>query len=237
MDLVESPSRSRRPSSLIRMSFNLLARPYRGMELFLAGNLLQHCRTAFLAEAASCESALLCGEGPGRYLVELAKANPRARVTCVDSSAGMIAMAKRHLRAAGLSQDRIEFEHGDLLAWRDFPGRFDWIATHFFLDCFTAGQLAEVIGRIATAARPDAGWVLSDFCVPGRGWRRWRAQAILRLAYLFFRLTTNLSTSRLIAPDAFLEAHGFRLCQRRIYNHGLLHADLWRRAVAAPQRE
>jgi SAM-dependent methyltransferase len=209
------------------MSFDRLARPYRALELLLAGTLLQRCRTAYLSQTAHVRHALICGEGPGRYLVEFAKCSPAAQITCLDASPAMLAAAKRRCRAKGVNPNRIHFTHCDIRAWSGAAGQFDLIATHFFLDCFPPDQLADVIGRIAACAAPDALWALSDFCEPDHGWRRVRARIILALAYRFFRVATNLPASRLAAPDPFLEEQGFQLCQRRVLNYGLLHADLW----------
>jgi len=72
--------------------------------------------------------------------------------------------------------------------------------------------------------------LIADFCLPERGLGRIRAQLILRLAYAFFQVTTRLHASRLTPPDCLLQRLGFHLAERRIYNHGLLHSDLWSRS-------
>ena len=215
------------------MSFDALAPYYRGMELVLAGNLLQRCRTAFLAEVRQCRRALLLGEGPGRYLLELLRANPHVRVTCLDSSARMLAIAQSRIHRAGLTDGSVEFVCSDWTHWAGHGGPFDLVATHFFLDCFREHELAELISRMSALASPDASWVLSDFCVPGGGWQRLRARVILKLAYGFFRFATQLSASRLVSAAPFLRAAGFQLHSRRVCNHGLLQAELWRRTDLA----
>jgi SAM-dependent methyltransferase len=211
------------------MSFDALAPYYRGMEFVIAGGLLHRCRTAFLDQAARAKRALLLGEGPGRYLVELLRVNPRAQVTCVDSSVRMLAVARQRVRARGLPDERVQFVCADCAAWPGVGGPFDLVATHFFLDCFRPDQLAQLIPKIAEAASPGATWVLSDFRVPPGGWQRLRARAVLKLAYLFFRWTTGLPASGLTPPQPFLEAAAFCLVQQRVFHHGLLHADLWRK--------
>jgi hypothetical protein len=200
------------------MSFDALAPYYRGMEFLLAGSLLHRCRTAFLQEAAQARTALLLGESPGRYLIELLRVKPRMDVTCVNSSARMLAVAREHLPAPRFS---------DWRAWSGDGGPFDLVATHFFLDCFRADQLAELVPKVAASASSSAIWVLSDFREPPSGWQRVRARFVLKLAYLFFRWAAGLSASQLSPPDPFLEASGFQLLQRRLFHHGLLHADLW----------
>jgi hypothetical protein len=58
------------------MSFDTLAPYYRALELVLAGKVMQQCRTAYLDQTTGVKRALLLGEGPGRYLVELLQVNP-----------------------------------------------------------------------------------------------------------------------------------------------------------------
>jgi ubiquinone/menaquinone biosynthesis C-methylase UbiE len=211
------------------MSFDTLAPIYRGMETVTAGRIMQDCRTSFLTATANCRRALLLGEGPGRFLVELLRINPQIEVTCVERSPRMIQVALRHLNRHGLNHTRMTFVPADALAWQPPEGKFDLVVTHFFLDCFPPHELTLLIPKIAACTGDGAHWLLADFQVPERGWRAWRARMILSLLYAFFRVATGLSASRLTPPDAFLEAAGFRLVKRRLNNFDLVHSDLWRR--------
>jgi len=209
------------------MSFDTLAPYYRAMETVSAGNVQQRCRTSFLSETIGCRRALLLGEGPGRFLVELLRANPHVEVTCVERSARMIQEALSHVKHQGLDTARITVEQQDVLTWRPLVGAFDLVSTHFFLDCFRRDELEGVVTKVGVSATSEARWLLADFRVPERGWRRWRARGILALLYGFFRVTTGLSASQLTPPDDLLRAAGFRLAQRRLANSGLVHSDLW----------
>jgi len=215
--------------ALCRMSFDILAPFYRWMEAVLAGGLLQRCRIAHLVEIRDCRNALLLGEGPGKFLIALLRANPHIDVTCVEQSSRMIAVARRHLQKHGLDLSRVRFERCDALAWRPTEEKFDLVATHFFLDCFPPEQLGPLIAKIAARTTCNARWLVTDFQVPERGWRRSRAKATLALMYSFFRIVTHLPASRLTPPDGLLRAHGFQLDARRIANLGLVHSDLWQR--------
>ena len=62
------------------MSFDRLAPHYRWMEAVLAGGKLQRCRTAFLNEVKDARHALIVGDGNGRFLSALLRANPSVRV-------------------------------------------------------------------------------------------------------------------------------------------------------------
>jgi ubiquinone/menaquinone biosynthesis C-methylase UbiE len=214
------------------MSFDGLAPHYRWMEFLLAGGKLQRCRTAFIRDIPPPRRVLMLGEGNGRCLVELLRAFPAASFTCVDASARMLECARARVLTHGLSDDAIEFIHADALHWQPQTAHFDLLVTHFFLDCFRAEQLTALIPRLASAATPDARWLLADFREPASGFAKWRARWILRTMYFFFRRATHLPAKHLTPPDSFLQRSGFTLRERRLSDWGLLHGDLWQRETA-----
>ena len=211
------------------MNFDLLAPHYRWMEWILAGQRLQRARTAFLNRIPAPHHALLLGEGVGRCLLALLKSSPETEVACVDSSHAMLERCRASVLAAGWPQSQVRFYHADIRDW-EMPGaRFDLIISHYFLDCFCAQQVPEVVGRIARHASPDASWLVADFYQPPRGWRALRCRLILRVMYAFFRTAVQLDAQRLTPPDASLQANGFSLRERRLYEWSLLHSDWWQR--------
>ena len=211
------------------MSFDTLAPHYHWMEWLLAGNKLQRCRTASLDSIPSPHQVLIYGEGNGRFLTELCRRFPAARVTCVDASARMIELARRRLTRNSLSGAQVEFIHADALMWTPPANCFDLVVTHFFLDCFRQDQLAQLMPLIASAAAPRANWLIADFKVAETGLRRWRSQAILAIMYVFFRHVTRLPARELTAPEGYMEGCGFRRVRRVESNFGLLHSDWWQR--------
>ncbi len=198
------------------MNFDRLAPHYPWLEILFAGGLMQRCRTTYLSQAQNCRRALL-------------RANPEIEVVCIEHSANMIRQMRRRLTQEKLDAARVQFCQMNILDWTSPKAEFDLVATNFFLNCFHPGELQSLVPRLAASAKPDAVWLLADFCVLARGWRRWRAKMILQLLYAGFRVTTSLSARRLTPPDALLEAEGFVLTERRLNCLGLVHADLWRR--------
>lgn len=211
------------------MSFDVLAPHYGWMELALAGEKLQRCRTAFLDEVRSARNILLAGEGHGRCLVECCRRFNNARIVCVDASAGMLARARGRLAAAGGAAARVEFIRADILDWPAPAGAFDLIATNFFLDCFRTEQLDRLIARLAPAAAPGANWLVADFQIAPAGLKRVRSRLMVAAMYVFFRAVTRLAARRLTAPDPWLQRAGFVLHRRREAEWGLLRSDWWRR--------
>ncbi len=212
--------------------FDRLAPHYGWMEAFAAGGRLQRCREAWLGSVSGVRRALLAGEGHGRFLPAAAAAWPNAEFTVVDASAAMLERARRRWDATARPA-RVAWIVGELPRWQAAAGAFDLIVTHFFLDCFPPGEIGAVIAALAAGATPKARWLVSEFAVPARPrFARWRARAILALAYGFFRVATGLRARQLpdYAPE--LARHGFVRRDRQSFEWGLLHAEWWERGCA-----
>jgi ubiquinone/menaquinone biosynthesis C-methylase UbiE len=214
------------------MSFDRLARHYSWMESVLAGQRLHRCRTAFLKDMRNCHSALLAGEGHGRFLIEFRGIAPDASVCCVEQSPKMIAVAKEKCRRAGYSLAKISFIETPLQQFES-DQTFDLIATHFFLDCFEMTELESVINKLEHHMRPGGKWVISDFQLPAKGWRAMRARLVLKLAYAFFRVATKLPARSLVPPQPLLIRNGLRILERAQFNFDLLYAELWEKPALA----
>ena len=210
------------------MSFDRLAPYYTWMEIVLAGRRLQRCRLAWLDALEGSADILIAGVGHGHFLAACVRRFPEARITSVDASAVMLRHARMRAEAAGAHMEQLEFVHAALPEWSPPARAFDAIATHFFLDCFAPPELPDVIGRLATAARSSAVWVVSDFRVPARGIARHRARAVHALMYGFFRRVTHIRARAVTDPDPLLLAAGFHLAGRKSAEWGLLQADHWR---------
>jgi len=211
------------------MSFDRIAPFYRSMERVLAGGKLHRCRTMWIGEVRLAQRILLAGEGHGRFLELCPGWFPEAQILCVDASAEMLAIAERRWQRAGGSGKSVQFVQATLPDWSPASGGFDLIVTNFFFDCFALPTLPRVIEALSSMAAPRADWLVADFTLPPCGWRRWRAQAVLALAYAFFRRITQLEARQLIPPDPCLVQAGFRLRRRATLECGLLQSDWWSR--------
>lgn len=209
------------------MSFDLLAPHYHWMEKFLAQGKLQRCRVHGLEAAMEAKEILLLGEGHGRFLEVLGKEGCQGKITCIDSSAGMLRVAETCAGQCGFAESQLEFIHADILDW-ELPGEsFDFIATHFFLDCFDVDGLQRVVEKLGRAGVPGCVWHVADFACPEKGWKRLRAKAILWWMYRFFRPVTGLSARTLHDPDSWLGECSFSKLSSREWEWGLLRSSLW----------
>jgi len=217
-----------------RSGFDRLAPFYDAMEDVLAGGLMMRVRTAFFEHWQEEGDVLLVGEGHGRFLRYLRHARPRLNITCLDSSAEMLAITRRKLERAGLTEEKTTLICEDFRTWQ--PQKYDAISTQFFLDCFHGGELRGVVEKLARSARPGARWFLADFQIPPRGFARFRARVIVSLMYGFFRPASGISATRLESPCPLLQEQGF-VCQfRQEWSQGLLYASWLARDGAASVR-
>ncbi|HEY1755452.1 MAG TPA: class I SAM-dependent methyltransferase [Bryobacteraceae bacterium] len=200
------------------MNCDRIARSYRWLEYAAFGRELERRRFCFLAETAGAQRALILGDGDGRFLRRLAAVSC-ASIDYVDLSAGMLELARSRAGARAIA-----YRQADALKLSLAPAEYDLIVTHFFLDCFDEGGLARLIDRTARAAKPDAVWLISEFRQPA-----WAAPLLAAL-YLFFRVTTGLTTRRLTDHRPMLRKQGFRLKREETSRAGLLASELWTRS-------
>jgi ubiquinone/menaquinone biosynthesis C-methylase UbiE len=208
-----------------RSGFDRLARPYRLLEFIAFGRDLERARFEFLGRLAGCRDVLLLGEGDGRCAARLADLAPAARILCVDSSPGMIARASRRMAAS--AAERVSFLRTDVRSFVPEPGRFDAVATLFFLDCFDGDGVESIVGRMTPALRPGAMWLFADFSVPRRGFARLRARAWLAVLYSFFRWGAGLQVSSLPPSEEALERAGWSRIECREFQFGMIRSAVF----------
>lgn len=204
------------------MNCDSIAAAYRWLEYLAFGRTLERHRFRFLADAAGARRALILGDGDGRFLGRFAAAS-EASIDYVDLSARMLELARAEVDKRGAG-GRANYHRGDALTFPLAPAAYDLIATHFFLDCFNERDLERLIERAARATQPGALWLISEFRQPS-----WAAP-LLGALYLFFRVTTGLTTNRLTDHRPLLRKHGFRLTREETSRLGLLASELWVRS-------
>lgn len=204
------------------VNFDAIAKPYRWLEYLTLGPLLQRCRTHFLPALLDRRSALLFGDGDGRFLTELLRANATLQAEAVDTSAAMLELLRHN---CGRSADRLQTYQDDARAFIP-SGHYDLIVTNFFLDCLTQPELDDFIRRIASSLSPESLWLVSDFRIPD-GLLGLPARLFIRTLYFAFRILTGLRTTRLPDHRTPLHAAGLQLVARHTSLFGILITEIW----------
>ena len=159
---------------------------------------------------------LLVGEGNGSFLVPFLRRYPQARVTVVDESPEMLAVARKRCEASGLDCSQVVFKVIDLLAVPLPAGPYDLIVTHFFFDNFAESDVSHLVQLIAAESTQQAQWLVADFYMPRSGWRSLRARVWLSFLYLFFAKIAEVPVSQLPEVGGYLKKAGFYCLDRQL---------------------
>jgi ubiquinone/menaquinone biosynthesis C-methylase UbiE len=205
-------------------NFDRLAGVYRWMEIATFGHALWRARCQFLDELRDCRTALVLGDGDGRFTARLLRENPHLRVEAVDASHAML---RALLRNIGIHRHRVSVQHADARQWQPGNSHYDLIVSHFFLDCLSTEEVAALAERLRPCTSGQTKWVVSEFAIPAGWFGRWIAQPLVASLYVAFRLLTGLRVGRLPMHHEALSSAGFVLGQERFSLGGLLVSEMW----------
>jgi SAM-dependent methyltransferase len=206
-------------------NFDRLAGLYRWMEAASFGPWLGRCRCAWLGQLGGCRSALVLGDGDGRFAARLLAEQTDLTVDAVDASPAML---KALVRRAGSLAGRVRTHLADARQWQPDGAAYDLVVTHFFLDCLTTSEVSGLAMTIRGAVSPGALWVVSEFAVPEGWYGRLVARPVVSGLYRAFGLLTGLAVRSLPQYAAALREANFMLERRRTLLGGLLVSELWR---------
>jgi hypothetical protein len=238
-------------------NFNRLAAVYRWMEWASFGPWLGWCRCAFLPQVTASRSAIVLGDGDGRFTARLLAANPLVQIDAIDASSAMLTAL---VRRAGPHSTRVHTCLADARTWhptngtgfspyinttkatgalapegfipRDSTPAYDLFVTHFFLDCLTTGEVQSLATNLRRAASPSAIWLVSEFAIPPTLFGRVVARPLVSALYAAFALLTGLAIRTLPDHSSALRQSGFTLHKRRTWLAGLLVSELWSASAA-----
>ncbi len=201
------------------------------MEYLSFGPMLERCRFHFLPDCARARHALVLGDGDGRFTARLLAANSSVQVDAVDASGAMLRELERRTRhTVPDTLGRLDTSKADLRSFTPVRSGYDLVVSHFFLDCLTDEEVDGLVQRTIPHLTPDAIWLISEFEIPAKGWRRICARAVVRFLYFAFEKMTHLHVRRIPDYATTLSAHGFERRRRGQFLGGLLIAEVWNRA-------
>ncbi len=220
----------RKPMEPDTPNFDSLARVYRWMEYFSFGRILERCRFHFLMRCSRARHALLLGDGDGRFTARLLALNPTVQVDAVDASPAMLTALRERARQSCQNADpRLHTIQADLRRFTPTGRDYDLVVSHFFLDCLTDSDVTALIERFSPRMSQDGIWLVSEFALPEKGWRRLGARMVIFSLYYAFFVLTGLRVRHIPNyPKAFHD-NGFHLLEKAVYLGGMLITEVWER--------
>jgi ubiquinone/menaquinone biosynthesis C-methylase UbiE len=196
-------SRVLRSKEAAKASYNRLSQGYD----LLSGNSEKKYADVGLKflNARAGEIVLEIGSGTGRALVSLARSvGPAGRVYGLDISEGMLAVAERRLRRAGLSE-RVELKCGDAVALPYSERSIDAIFLCFTLELFDTPEIPLVLEECRRLLRAGG-----RICIVGMS-RKGKPNLMTRLYDWAHEKIPNYVDCRPIYVQEAVGSAGFRV--------------------------
>jgi ubiquinone/menaquinone biosynthesis C-methylase UbiE len=207
-------SRVTRSKAEAARSYNRLSRWYD----WLAGSSEQKYRNLGLQalQAQEGEKILEIGFGTGHCIVALAKSvGPAGNVCGIDLSEGMLAIAEKRARQAGVSV-WVDLRVGDAAQLPFEPGNFDAVFMSFTLELFDTPEIPLVLAGCRQMLRPGGRIGLVTMILPERP-----GLAVRLYEWFHARWPAAVDCRPILAREALLEA-GFTIGSvRRLKMWGL----------------
>lgn len=204
-------------SKTLARGFDRLAPFYDSLARLFIGEGIKQSQRQFLPNLHNKKKLLILGGGTGWILPHLFEINSSLEVHYIDVSENMIARAKREISSA----NSIQFIVGTIDSCKEYG--FDCVITNFFLDLFKDAELDPVIFRIKQRLLPEALWLVTDFVNQTR-WHAW----MLKVMYIFFRISTGLKTTCLPAWNSALIRAGAIKEDEKYFNRGFIQAVIFK---------
>ena len=197
--------------------YDFIAGAYDALAKLVFRQTLDQAKLSSLKYINSPANILLIGGGTGKLLNPLLDLHNENRITYVDLSVQMMKKAKSKIPDE--KQAQVTFCPGDFIQF-NHQHQFDVVITNFFLDQFQGNFLQQMVTKIDSLLKEEGIWCFADF-----NWSKqhkiWQ-KALIRLMYIFFKFTTNISASHLPHWQNVLPLPHYSILSRSYLNHQLI---------------
>ncbi len=198
------------------INYDNIAWSYDWLSRIVFGSAIRNAQIQILPFIGDRKNVLIAGGGTGWILEEITKLYPSGlRITYIDISAKMIRRSKK--RAAGLNE--VNFINQSINTVTLKEDYYDVIITPFFLDNFSHVECNNIFKKLHKCLKQNGKWLYSDFELKQKN-KLWH-KAIVKLMYLFFKITCNIQANQLPDVDIYFLQHNYNLIWVR-YNFNKL---------------
>ncbi len=207
--------------------YSRLAPLYLCFERLIYRQALQRCRTAFLTELPA--SLLVIGEGDGRFSEAVRKAYPKTKLTLVEPDAAM--------REEGMKRSPESEKVRWLSEFPKEPHIYDALILNFVADCHEPEELKKLLQRTSPLLSHQKIVIVGDFFPEevSNAPLRFMARALVKVMYLFFRLSAAVRVQQLPPTQALLKELGWTCSRTHSQWRGFIQAQWWEKKAPATQ--
>jgi ubiquinone/menaquinone biosynthesis C-methylase UbiE len=199
-------------------NYNSIARFYDFISRIIYRDSIIKAQVSLIQFISENNKVLIVGGGTGWILEEISKLNKQnISVVYVEKSSAMIALAKKR----NYKNLRVEFIEKRIEDYSSAE-KFDIIFTPFLFDNFFKEKIDAVFIQLDTLLKQNGIWLYADFVNDKTNKKLWQ-QFLLKVMYLFFRLTTRIETQTLINMRPYF-AEKYILLSQQFFYSGFIQA-------------
>jgi ubiquinone/menaquinone biosynthesis C-methylase UbiE len=210
----------------MKANYNGIAPFYDSLSRLIYGSAIVNAQK-FLVDTIVADSAILIvGGGTGWILEDISQKVPAGlHMTYIDISEKMIELSKRRY----IGNNKVIFLNADIKHVELRP-MFDVVITPFLLDNFSARTATVVFDKIHGCLSPGGLWLFSDFQVSNE--RNLWQKLLLKLMYLFFRLSCNIEANELPDTNLLFSKNGYKIISSKTFFQDFICSIIYKKPDA-----
>jgi ubiquinone/menaquinone biosynthesis C-methylase UbiE len=204
-------------------NYDLIARNYDWLSRLIYGKTLIHAQLWLLSHIQTPANLLIVGGGTGWIIEELTAGHPNSlKVDYVELSGKMISLAKQR----NIGTHEVNFFQQDIESYTTAK-KYDVIITAFLFDNFSDNHAAAIFNHLDTMMTGEGQWLFADFFQEGQSpfWQKW----MLKIMYLFFRLSCNVEATQLPSVEQFFREKAYNKVAATSYFNGFVRSSVFRK--------
>jgi ubiquinone/menaquinone biosynthesis C-methylase UbiE len=207
-------------------NYNKIAKHYDLISRLVFGKSIIKAQVSLLQFIPPKGSVLIVGGGTGWILEEISAIFPQGlMITYVEISSQMISLAQKR----NCAKNTIDFVNKPVESF--IPGnKFDVIITPFLFDNFMEEKIKIVFAELNASLKMQGRWLFADFVNEKNKNILWQ-KMLLKTMYIFFRITCNIETQKLIDMEVFFKTEFSKINESRFYA-GFIKAAVYEKHTA-----
>lgn len=204
-------------------NYDSIAPVYDLLSRIIYGRAIVNIQVSLLQYVPANSRILIAGGGTGWILEKLAALHSSGlAIDYVDASAKMIALSGNRK----YSHNKVNFFQ---LPMENFDPvhPYEVIITPFFFDNFQKDKIEMLFAKMDSMLVKDGIWLYADFVYNRDKSPLWQ-KAMLKIMYLFFRITVRIEAAELVSMDEYFHIRYAKLTEFSRYLR-FIRGTVWRR--------